>query len=79
MEIRDAAERGTAIAGYPVAPAPTLRLAALHEKQGNMSAAVEILERYLAVAGQFRQVKPTGGDTGWHNIQTYLERLRSHG
>ncbi|MCD2263675.1 hypothetical protein K3888_13295 [Dietzia aurantiaca] len=75
-EMRDATERGSELAGWTLAPRPTLSLADLYEQRGDTERAIAELERFLNAIVRYRQVEPEGGDTGQQRATERLQRLR---
>lgn len=74
-EMRNAVERGAQLAGWTLAPAPAMRLTNLYVELGDRETAIAELQRFIAAVDQHRKTEPEGGDTGYRNARTYLERL----
>ncbi|MDO4610957.1 hypothetical protein [Corynebacterium sp.] len=64
VEMRDAAERSSAIMGSAIPFAPTQALLALHKVRGDDAAALAEVDRYITATMETVIIDPEGGNTG---------------
>lgn len=75
IEMRDAVERSSEIAGWAIPFGPAQGLLALYKSQGDNAAALAEVRRYLKATLETVNIDPEGGNTGLRRALEWLAVL----